>query len=80
MALPNGDWNATVNEAETILHIDPPDAQGVFTGQIFGGRMKGFWNEAAQRIQFASYAEEGVASPAGVRDLRGIPLPNSFEP
>ena len=56
MALPYGDWKATVNGAETILHIDPPDAQGVFTGQIFGGRIKGFWNEAAQKIQFSSYA------------------------
>jgi hypothetical protein len=37
MALPYGDWTATVNGAETILHIDPPDARGVFTGQIFGG-------------------------------------------
>ena len=65
MALPYGDWTATVNGAETILHIDPPDAQGVFTGQIFGGRIKGFWNEASQKIQFASYAEEGggITSP-----------------
>jgi hypothetical protein len=29
MSLPYGDWKATVNGAETILHIDPPDAQGV---------------------------------------------------
>ena len=65
MALPYGDWKATVNGAETILHIDPPDLQGVFTGQIFGGRIKGFWNEAAQKIQFSSYAEEagGATSP-----------------
>jgi hypothetical protein len=42
MALPYRDWKATLNAAETILHIDPPDAQGVFTGQIFGGRIKGF--------------------------------------
>ena len=66
MALPYGDWTATVNGAETILHIDPPDAQGVFTGQIFGGRIKGFWNEAAQKIQFASYAEEGGGTTSPV--------------
>ena len=43
-----------------------PDAQGVFTGQIFGGRIKGFWNEAAQKIQFASYAEEGGGTTSPV--------------
>ena len=66
MALPYGDWKATVNGAETVLHIDPPDAQGVFTGQIFGGRIKGFWNEAAQRIQFSSHAEEAGGAPSPV--------------
>lgn len=59
MPLPVGTWNAVVNGAQTALRIDAPDAEGVFTGQIFGGRIKGFWNEAAQKIQFASYAEAG---------------------
>jgi hypothetical protein len=35
-------------------------------GQIFGGRIKGFWNEAAQKIQFASYAEEGGGTTSPV--------------
>ena len=59
MPLPTGTWKATVNGAESPLRIDPLDAQGVFTGQIFGGRIKGFWNEAGQKIQFASFAEIG---------------------
>lgn len=65
MMLPYGNWQATVNGAETLLRIDPPDPQGVFTGQIFGGRIKGFWSEVAQKIQFSSYAEvaDGGTSP-----------------
>jgi hypothetical protein len=66
MSLPYGDWKAIVNGAETPLRIDPPDAQGVFTGQIFGGRIKGFWSEAAQKIQFASYAELGAGAQSPV--------------
>jgi hypothetical protein len=60
MSLPVGTWKAVVNGSEGPLRIDAPDAQGVFTGQIFQGRIKGFWNEAAQTIQFASFAEAGV--------------------
>ena len=59
MPLPNGTWTAVVNGAETPLRIDPLDQQGIFTGQIFSGRIKGFWNESAQKIQFASFAEAG---------------------
>lgn len=63
MPLPIGTWTAIVNGAETPLRIDSPDVQGLFTGQIFGGRIKGFWNESAQKIQFASYAEGGGGTP-----------------
>lgn len=66
MPLPYGDWKATVNGAETPLHIDPPDARGIFTGQIFGGRIKGFWSEAGQKIQFASYREQGGGAQSPV--------------
>ncbi len=59
MPLPIGTWTAVVNGSETPLRIDPPDQQGIFTGQIFSGRIKGFWNESAQKIQFASFAEAG---------------------
>ena len=59
MPLPVGTWTAVVNGSDTALRIDSPDQQGVFTGQIFGSRIKGFWNESAQKIQFASYAEAG---------------------
>ena len=62
MSLPVGTWKAVVNGMEGPLRIDAPDAQGVFTGQIFQGRIKGFWNEAAQKIQFASYAEAGAGN------------------
>ncbi len=64
MPLPIGTWKAIVNGAETILRIDAPDQQGVFTGQIFGGRIKGFWSEPAQKIEFASYAEGGAGNPS----------------
>lgn len=63
MPLPVGMWRAVVNGIETELRIDAPDAQGVFTGQVFAGRIKGFWNETAQAIQFASYAEAGAGNP-----------------
>ena len=62
MSLPVGTWKAVVNGMEGLLRIDAPDAQGVFTGQIFQSRIKGFWNEAAQKNQFASYAVAGAGN------------------
>ena len=59
MSLPTGTWKANVNGTQSPLRIDPLDAQGVSTGQIFGGRIKGFWNEAGQKIQFASFSDIG---------------------
>jgi hypothetical protein len=69
MPLPIGTWTAVVNGFETPLRIDPLDQQGIFTGQIFSGRIKGFWNESAQKIQFASFTEVGQG---GENPLFGI--------
>ena len=66
MPLPYGTWKALVNGAEGLLRIDPPDAQGIFVGQVFDSRIKGFWNEAAQKIQFSSYAELGAGAQTPV--------------
>jgi|SRR5215204_2403570 len=83
MPLPVGTWKAVVNGAEGPLRIDAPDAQGIFTGQIFQGRIKGFWNEAAQKIQFASYAEvgAGIQSPLyGIFEGYLFRVPSNAEP
>ena len=66
MPLPYGDWTANANGLTTPLRIDAPDQQGVFTGQIFGTRIRGFWNEAAQSIQFTAYAQGGDGNPIAV--------------
>ena len=66
MPLPYGTWKALVNGAEGLLRIDPPDAQGIFVGRVFGSTIKGFWNEAAQKIQFSSYAELGAGAQTPV--------------
>lgn len=66
MPLPYGTWKVLVNGAEGLLRIDPPDAQGIFDGRVFGSTIKGFWNEAAQKIQFSSYAELGAGAQTPV--------------
>jgi hypothetical protein len=66
MPLPYGNWTANANGLTTPLRIDAPDQQGVFTGQIFGTRLKGFWNEAAQSIQFTAYAQGADGNPIAV--------------
>ena len=66
MPLPYGDWTANANGSTTPLRIDAPDQQGVFTGQIFGTRIRGFWNEAAQAIRFTAYAQGGDGNPIAV--------------
>ena len=66
MPLPYGTWKALVNGVEGLLFIDPPDAQGIFVGRVFGSTIKGFWNEAAQKIQFSSYAEPGAGAQTPV--------------
>ena len=70
MALPYGGWTANVNGAETILHIDPPDAHGIFTGQIFGGRIRAFGMKPHRR--FSSRATRKKAVVPRVRCLGSL--------
>jgi hypothetical protein len=62
MPLTPGPWKAVVNGVEGELEIKPPDGQGAFSGTILGRDIRGFWNEAAQRIRFAAFGRVQGAS------------------
>lgn len=53
MSLPTGEWKANINGTETELTIGLPNQQGVFVGELFGIKLRGFWDEVSQTISFA---------------------------
>ena len=57
MAAPSGDWHIIANGFKGLLHINPADANGNWTGTIEIDapnveQIQGFWDEAEQRIFF----------------------------